>query len=154
MRFHPWIMVALLALVSSVGVGNAVAKKHHDVPKGGTQCHMQFTLSSWSVLYKSGKGAGTITCENGESAAVQIRTQGGGVTFGKSQILNGHGTFTRVDDIHDLFGAYAESAAHAGASHAAEAHAIWNGDIGLAISGTGTGWDFGFNFGAFKITPR
>ena len=44
--------------------------------------------------------------------------------------------------------------AHAGASSSAGAHAMWNGDISLTLSGTGKGWDLGFDFGKFKISPK
>ncbi|MDP2600506.1 MAG: hypothetical protein Q8P84_07240 [Deltaproteobacteria bacterium] len=119
-----------------------------------TDCRMQFSLNSWSAFYKSGKGHGNITCDNGQKAAVKIRTHGGGVTFGKSKIVNGIGNFSKVNSINDLFGGYAESEAHAGASGSADAHAMWKGDVSLAISGTGTGWNLGVNFGKFKITRR
>lgn len=119
-----------------------------------TDCEMKFTLDSWSVFYKSGKGTGDITCDNGQKAKVKIRTHGGGVTFGKSKIVDGHGNFSKVNDIKDLFGGYAESEAHAGASGSADAHMMWKGDVSLALSGTGKGWGLGINFGKFKITPR
>ncbi len=119
-----------------------------------TKCHMNFTLSSWSVFYKSGKGRGTVTCDNGQTAKVKIRAQGGGITFGKSKIVNGYGKFSTVKDVKEVFGGYAESEAHAGASGSADAHAMWKGDVSLAISGTGKGWDLGVNFGSFKISPQ
>ena len=74
------------------------------------------------------------------------------MTFGKSSIA-GDGTFSKVKDIKELFGGYAESEAHAGASGSANAKALWNGDILLTLSGTGEGWDLGFSFGKFKISP-
>lgn len=119
-----------------------------------TKCRLKFNLSSWSVFYKRAKGDGTITCDNGQSADVKISAHGGGVTFGKSEIVDGHGTFSKVHDISDLFGGYAESEAHAGASKSADARAMWNGDVGLSLSGTGKGWDLGFNFGKFKISRK
>jgi hypothetical protein len=120
---------------------------------GKTACRMSFNLKSWSVFYKSGKGKGTIACDNGQSASVKIRTHGGGVSFGKNEI-EGDGTFSKVKDIKELYGGYAESEAHAGASGSANAKALWNGDILLTLSGTGKGWDLGFSFGKFKITPE
>lgn len=130
---------------------NLHAEKENE--KTLTKCHLKFTLKSWSVFYKSGKGEGTITCDNGQTAEVKIRTHGGGVTFGKSSI-DGHGSFSRVHDIAKLYGGYAESEAHAGASGSAAAHAMWNGDVGLSLSGSGKGWNLGFDFGKFKISPR
>ncbi|MBI4237523.1 MAG: hypothetical protein HY696_03775 [Deltaproteobacteria bacterium] len=119
-----------------------------------TQCRLQFDLHSWSVLYKSGKGTGAITCDNGQRANVKIRAHGGGVSFGKSNIEDGHGTFSRVEAITALYGSYASSEAHAGAAKSAGAHAMWNGDVSLTLSGKGKGWDLGFAFGSFKISPR
>lgn len=132
----------------------AEAKKTGNKPSVETKCQLRFTLKSWSAIYKSGKGHGTITCDNGQKASVKIRAHGGGLTVGKSKIVDGYGKFSKVKDIHDLFGGYAEAEAHAGVSGSAAAHAMWNGDISLAVSGTGKGWDIGINFGQFKITPR
>ncbi len=152
MRFAIFPIVFLL-LISMTATAKKKEKKEED--KGPeTQCHLNFSLSSWSVFYKRGKGSGTISCDNGQSSSVAISTHGGGITFGKSKITHGHGTFSKVHDIHDLYGGYAESEAHAGASGSADAHAMWNGDVSLAISGSGKGWDLGFDFGKFKITPK
>ncbi|PIR25460.1 MAG: hypothetical protein COX62_01320 [Deltaproteobacteria bacterium CG_4_10_14_0_2_um_filter_43_8] len=120
---------------------------------GTVSCQLSFNLKSWSVFYKSGKGTGTISCDNGQTASVKIRTKGGGISFGKNEIVNGKGTFSKVHDIEKLFGGYAQSEAHAGASSSASAAALWNGNVGLTLSGKGKGWDLGFAFGHFKITP-
>jgi len=151
-----WSVLFLVSFASLVLAGslNAKDKEEKKDASPGTKCRLKFTLSSWSVFYKRGKGDGAITCDNGQSAAVKISTHGGGVTFGKSKIVDGHGTFSAVHDIHELYGGYAESEAHAGASGSADAHAMWNGDTSLAISGSGKGWDLGFDFGKFKITPK
>jgi hypothetical protein len=139
--------------LSSTPMAKESKEKKYD-SKAETECHMKFSLNSWSVFYKSGNGKGVITCDNGQKAKVKIKANGGGITFGKSKIIDGHGSFSKVHDIHQLYGGYAESEAHAGASGSAAAHAMWNGDISLAISGTGKGWDLGFDFGKFKIVPN
>jgi hypothetical protein len=118
-----------------------------------TKCRLNFNLKSWSIFYKSGKGHGKITCDNGQSVSVRLRSHGGGVTFGKNEIIDGHGSFTHVRDIGELFGGYAASEAHAGVHASAGAQALWNGHIGLTLSGTGKGWDLGFSFGKLKIEP-
>jgi len=146
------VMALLLILLGAPLAAKDKEKKEDTRPE--TQCHLKFDLSSWSVFYKQGKGNGTITCDNGQTSAVKISTHGGGVTFGKSKIVNGHGTFSKVHDIADLYGGYAESEAHAGASGSADAHAMWNGDVSLALSGSGKGWNLGFDFGKFKISPK
>ncbi len=118
-----------------------------------TKCEMSYDLKSWSVFYRTGRGYGTITCDNGQQASVILRSHGGGVSFGKSEILNGHGTFTHVEDIGTLFGGYASSAAHAGAKKHIAADALWNGHVGLTMAGKGKGWDVGFAFSRLKIEP-
>ena len=91
-----------------------------------TQCKLQFTMKSWSFFYKSGKGSGTITCDNGQSANVRIRAHGGGLTFGKDKTLDGHGTFSRSADIKDLFGSYAVAEAKTPAAHLSKSRAEQN----------------------------
>ena len=118
------------------------------------KCHLRFNLSSWSIFYKTGSGNGTISCDDGQSVDVRIKTTGGGISFGKSKIVNGRGTFSAVHDIDELFGNYAVSEAHVGASGSAAAQAMWKGDVGLSLSGTGKGWNLGFDFGNFKIARR
>lgn len=139
----------LVGMLLSIGIiyGSAIAQAE-------TRCHLNFNLESWSVFYKSGKGNGTVTCDNGQRASVKIRTHGGGVSFGKNTVMNGHGSFSRVDNIDEVFGSYATSEAHVGAKGSAEAKAMWKGDVGLSLAGTGEGWNLGFAFGSFKVTRR
>lgn len=123
-------------------------------PKGKlTECRMTFNLKGWSAFYKTSSGHGTITCDNGQKAKVTIKAKGGGLTFGKSDVIGGTGKFTGARDIGELFGAYAQSEAHAGAGKSADAQALTKGEISLALKGTGRGVDIGFSFGKFTITP-
>jgi len=119
-----------------------------------TKCTMSFTLKSWSAFYKSSKGAGTITCDNGETAEVDIRAKGGGITFGKSEITDGQGTFSEVVNLDQLLGGYAQSEAHAGASKSVGAQALTKGEVSLALTGKGKGWDIGAGFGKFTIERK
>ena len=57
-------------------------------------CRMTFNLKGWSAFYKTAQGDGTITCDNGQKAKVRIKAKGGGITFGKSEIVGGTGRFT------------------------------------------------------------
>ena len=118
------------------------------------KCKLTFSLHSWSIFYKTGKGSGTITCDNGQSARVALSTKGGGFTAGKSNITNGRGEFSEVGSIDELFGSYATADASAGAVRSSTAQALTKGNVSLAISGTGTGWDLGISFGDFRITRR
>ena len=112
---------------------------------------MTFNLKGWSVFYKTAKGNGTITCSNGQKARVTIQAKGGGLTFGKSEIIGGTGRFTGARNIDELFGAYVQSEAHAGAGKSADAQALTKGEVSLALHGTGRGVDIGFAFGKFTI---
>lgn len=118
-----------------------------------TRCRITFDLKGWSVFYRRAKGEGVIRCDNGQTANVRLSAHGGGITFGKQEITDGSGSFTKVKDISKLFGSYANSEAHAGASKSADAQALTKGKVSLAFSGTGKGYDLGFSFGALKITP-
>lgn len=116
------------------------------------ECRMNFTLRSWSFFYKSGKGTGNITCNNGQKAHVRLRGQGGGLTFGESKIVNGMGVFSDVSSINELFGNYANAEAHAGAGGSASARVLTKGEVSLTLTGTGKGVDLGINVGNFKIS--
>jgi len=118
------------------------------------ECRMQFSLSGWSVFYKTASGEGTVTCANGDRLRVLIEARGGGLTFGKSEIRDGVGKFTEVYDIEDVLGAYASAGAHAGAAKSAEAQVLTKGPVSLALSGKGSGWDLGVAFGKFTIRRR
>ena len=133
--------VAMLALV-------AVAEPARG---GSTKCRMKYSLGGWSAGYSTASGSGTITCDNGQSARVSLRAKGGGVTAGKSKIINGSGTFSEVGDIGELFGSYASADVHAGAGGSSAAQVVTKGTVSLAFSGTGKGVDLGVTFGEFVI---
>lgn len=138
-------MSALALLVGAMALlpGTAQARE--------TSCRMTFSLSGWSVFYKTAQGSGTVRCSNGQSMHVKLRAKGGGLTFGKTRIENGIGKFTGVSDIHEVLGHYANAEAHAGAGESAGAQALTKGNVGLALSGKGEGWNLGVAFGAFII---
>jgi len=120
--------------------------------KATVECRMTFSLKGWSAFYKTSKGQGTITCSNGQSAGVKIKATGGGITFGKSEIVDGTGHFSDVSSIDEVFGSYVQSEAHAGAGKSANAQAMTKGEVSLALAGTGRGVDIGFAFGKFTIS--
>ena len=117
-----------------------------------TECKMRFNLSGWSAFYKTATGQGTITCDNGQTASVKIRAKGGGITFGKSEVVGGTGTFSGARSITELFGAYAQGEVHAGVVKSADAEALTKGEVSLVLAGTGRGIDIGFDFGKFTIS--
>ncbi len=119
-----------------------------------TKCRMSFTLKEWAAIYKKADGAGVITCDNGQRADVRIEARGGGLSAGKGEIRDGHGKFSEVADIKELFGNYAQAEAGAGAVKNAEATAMTKGSVSLGLDGKGTGWELGISFGRFAIIPR
>ena len=119
---------------------------------GPIDCMLRFSVAGWSIFYKTASGTGTVTCSNGQRAAVTIRSKGGGLTVGKSRISDGRGEFSGVGDINDVFGTYASAEAHAGASKSSKAQVVSKGNVSLALAGTGEGWDLGIAFGKFVIS--
>jgi hypothetical protein len=121
---------------------------------GNVKCKLSFQMSGWSVFYKESSGTGTIKCSNGQSMTVKLRAKGGGLTVGKSTIDDGHGDFSSVSNINELLGTYASAEAHAGAVESAKAQVVTKGEVSLALSGTGSGWDLGVAVGNFIISRR
>ena len=121
---------------------------------GEIDCKLSFSMSGWSVFYKTSSGEGTVSCDNGQRLAVRISAKGGGLSFGKSKIENGTGEFSGVRDIRDVLGTYATAEAHAGAAKSTKAQAMTKGDVSLALAGKGSGWDVGVAFGKFVIEAR
>lgn len=121
---------------------------------GEIDCRLTFSMSGWSVFYKTSSGEGTVSCDNGQRLSVRISAKGGGLSFGKSRIDNGTGEFSGVRDIREVLGSYATAEAHAGATKSTKAQAMTKGDVSLALAGKGSGWDVGVAFGKFVIEPR
>lgn len=121
---------------------------------GETKCKIKYSLAGWSAGYSTASGSGTITCDNGQAARVYLRAKGGGLTAGKSKIVNGSGTFSEVGDISELFGGYASADVHAGVVKSSAAQVVTKGTVSLAFSGTGKGIDLGVTFGEFVIQKR
>ena len=117
-------------------------------------CEMRFSMKGWSAFYKTSSGTGTIRCNNGQTMNVTLRAKGGGITFGKSSIENGIGEFSGVRNASELIGTYVAGEAHAGATKSAKAQVMTKGDVNLALSGKGRGWDLGIAFGKFVIERR
>ena len=150
------ILAGLLVLgLASPGVtGEEKQEKNQGSGAGNVSCEMTFNMKGWSAFYKTSKGDGTIKCDNGQSAAVAIKAKGGGITFGKSEIVGGTGRFSKVRDISEVFGGYAQAQAHAGAGKSADASALTKGEVSLSLAGTGKGVDVGFAFGKFTIERK
>ena len=142
MKTMPSRVFAALLVVAAAPAAHAA---------GNVDCKLRFNLSGWSAFYKTAKGTGTITCDDGSSRAVRISAKGGGITFGKSTIENGTGEFSGVHGISETLGTYAAAEAHAGAVKSSKAQVMTKGEVSLALAGTGQGWDLGVAFGNFVI---
>jgi hypothetical protein len=128
-------------------------QQNHKAEPGPIDCKMEFNLHGWSAIYRTAEGDGTITCDNGETRKVDLKIKGGGLSFGKSDVVNGTGRFTKVKNIDQLFGAYAAGEAHAGAGGSANAQALTKGKVSLTLVGTGQGVDLGLDLSRFVIKP-
>ena len=150
---HTKGLVLSIAAALAIGLVSLApgASAANDSSAGAMDCHMTFTLSGWSAVYKTATGSGTVTCDNGQSMPVTLSAKGGGLSFGKYKLEDGHGAFTDVTNIDQVLGTYARATAHAGAAKSAHASVMTKGDISLAISGHGTGWNIGVGFSGFTI---
>jgi hypothetical protein len=140
-------LLLVLALVGSSTIGGVAHAAAVD-------CKLKFTLSGWSAFYKRADGTGTVTCNNGQSMHVKLAARGGGLSVGKSTVRSGVGEFSGVQSINDILGSYASAEAHAGAVKSAQGQVVTKGEISLALSGTGDGWDLGIAVGKFTIKKQ
>ena len=136
-------MVAAIALLSVGSAATATA--------GDLSCHLRFEMKGWSAIYKTATGSGTVTCTNGTSMKVTLESKGFGLTAGKSSIDVGKGIFAGVREIADVLGSYAAADATAGAVKAGSAAVLTKGEVSLAVSGTGRGWEAGISLSDFTI---
>ena len=137
------LLVALVAVTALISTAPAQAA-------ATTKCEMKFDLHEWSAMYKVARGHATITCDNGETSKVSLELKAGGFTAGKSEI-EGTGKFSEVSGIGELLGSYAMAEATAGAVKSSAATVLTKGEVSLALTGTGHGWDAGVSFGKFTI---
>ena len=150
MSRHPIIRRAVVAPLAALALSAvALPASAQDV-----SCRLDFDMSGWSVIYRTGSGAGRVTCDNGQAMNVSIEARGGGLSVGKSEIRGARGEFSAVRDIRDVLGTYAAAEAHAGMAQSSKAQAMTKGEVSLALAGTGQGFDLGVAFGAFTIAAR
>jgi hypothetical protein len=119
-----------------------------------TKCHITYDLSGWSLAVEVQRGQGTIVCDNGQRARVDLYAQAIGFTIGRSEIIDGTGSFTPVRDISDVLGQYAAADAHAGMTRSVEGRVLTKGTVSLSLSGNGLGIDLGAAIGGFTIARQ
>ena len=141
-----WGVVSLVTLAACLSAPAAYA--------GSTKCVLTFDLKEWAAFYESAQGTGKITCDNGQSAAVTIRSKGGGLSVGKFEIKDGRGSFTDVSSIDEVFGKYLATERDAAAAKAADAWVMHKDKVSLGLVGTGKGWELGFSVDEFVIEKQ
>ncbi|HTB65389.1 MAG TPA: hypothetical protein VK727_04125 [Steroidobacteraceae bacterium] len=144
MQPSPRLVLRTLMIAAVLATGSAQAAD------GDLHCTLTFQTKTWSIIYKSASGFGTIHCSNGQSLRVKLSAKGGGLTAGKSE-ESGHGEFSPVGHIDDLLGAYAAAQAHAGAVNSVQAQVVTKGEVSLALTGKGHGWSLGVDLSELKI---
>lgn len=144
MRALRIVMVPAAIVVALLAAGSATAADND------LKCTLTFQLKTWSIIYKSATGSGTIHCSNGQALRVKLSAKGGGLTAGKSTEA-GEGEFSSVGRIDELLGGYASAQAHAGAVNSVQAQVMTKGEVSLALTGKGHGWSLGVDFGELKI---
>lgn len=144
--------VAALVFAAAGAVTVPVSQAH--AAEANVKCHLRYSLSGWSLIYKHATGVGTVRCDDGQVSSVKISIVGGGLTAGKYHIDNGTGEISTVHGIHDVFGSYAQAGAEAGVVKSAGAQVLTKGTTSLALAGTGQGVNLGVSVGKFTISPR
>ncbi|MBP1473961.1 hypothetical protein J7I44_06600 [Frateuria sp. MAH-13] len=147
LRTTAWASVLLAGTMALAAWPAAPARAAETMVK----CELSYNLQGWSIIYKHAEGAGTVTCDNGQSAPVKISVVGGGLTAGKFRVTDGKGEITRVHGIAEVFGDYVQAGAEAGVGKSAHAQVLTKGTTSLALTGTGQGIDLGVSVGKFTI---
>ena len=142
---------ALLA-ITTIALGSSAAYASSSRDSRDLDCKLQFSLSTWSAIFKHSEGSGVVTCEDGKSMRVRIVAKGVGLTVGKSRVDGGTGRFSDVHRLTDVFGSYAQAEAHAGMVKSGTAQVLTKGEVSLALAGAGEGVDLGIDVGEFTLT--
>src|SRR5258705_1340196 len=115
MRHWPHSTLATILILGMLPLPSTVA-----AAAGQTKCELTYSLRGWSAFYKTANGQGVIRCDNGQSMAVAIHVEGGGITLGKTEEKKATGKVTQGSKIDDLLGSYAAASDAAGAVHNCE----------------------------------
>lgn len=145
--------IAGMAIIAVAAAGAFTVLPAQAESNAATSCHMTFSTTGWAAIYKKADGRGHVRCDNGQSADVIIHVRGGGLTAGKFSIEGGKGEFTNVKGIHEIYGEYASGGANAGVVKSAESAAMTKGEVSLAVTGTGRGFNLGVDLSKFEIEP-
>jgi hypothetical protein len=145
-------LVSIASKLLCVGALTGLTATSAQAGDASVKCHLTYSMSGWSAIYQHAEGRGTVSCNNGQKAAVTISVHGGGLTAGKFHV-SGRGDISNVYSIRDVYGSYAQAGASAGAGRSATAQVLTKGTTSIALSGSGEGVDLGVAVDAFKIEP-
>ena len=145
-------MRKLIAVASALFLLLGASAGSSQAAQAKVKCSMSFAMTGWTAFFSTASGEGSIKCDNGQTAKVKLEARGGGLTAGKSNIEEGYGEFSSVVGIDELMGSYVSAEAHAGAVKSAKAQVMTKGEVSLALSGKGRGWDLGITFGKLTIS--
>ena len=107
--------------------------------EAGLDCTLDFSMKGWAVFVSRGSGEGTIHCSDGQSAAVTLSSRGVGLQAGTADLENGHGEFTPVASLEELYGRYLASTRGASAGEGAAVGALVKGEVALGLYSAGEG---------------
>ena len=108
------------------------------------ECHLDYSITSWSSDKSHGYGVGTIRCKRGENLVVKIRVTGDGLPGGDAKIARARAEFKPAVHMADLVRTY--TASGSGPAAAANTQVLGN----LTLSGE-PGWDLGIRFKSFEL---
>ncbi|MDO8526565.1 MAG: hypothetical protein Q7T03_02635 [Deltaproteobacteria bacterium] len=121
-------------------------------PATPTECQIAFHIKVRAELLQSGKGEGNLTCDNGESLPVIVKTAGSWIVISKSKIAEGSGVFSRVSSIQQLFGLYTPTRIDQIQAGPSPSNVVWHKDISLTFDVTDQK-ELSYTRGQFKILP-
>ena len=113
-------------------------------------CRLQYEAEEWSAFYKSVRGTGTVSCDNGQRAQVKLRFQGGGFSVGMAN-LEGHVRFSEVRELSEVLGTYVTMDGHGGFVRGGTGRILTKGSVWASDGAHGPGFNIGFTFGAMTI---
>lgn len=141
---------AMLLAAAALGLAALPSSPVH-AQAASLSCTMKFSLTEWSIVYKSAQGKGVITCTNGTTKNVTISAVGAGATVGKFKIDRGTGKFTHLRTIDDAIGSYAAGQVDIGLIKSGSAQLLTKGKVSLALAGAGEGVNLGVDLSRFTI---
>lgn len=124
----------------------------HAAAQSLLECKITFKIKIHAELQETGKGTGAITCDNGETTPVVIKTAGSWIAVHKSRWVEGEGTFSKVDDLQKLFGGYTPTRIDRIQEGPSPPNVVWHKDISLTFGGPEE-YKLNYTQGRFKISP-